>query len=146
MPALCVLITGAWIASAWWWFEWWTPVGINVGVGAGVVGVGDFAGKQTPGPFGVLYHGTHPYAMYWWFHARSDSKSWRVMTPVWVFLIPMMVLAARAWRAHVLARRRERAGGAVCAQCGYDRGAIPRGSACPECGAAGSGAEAPVAS
>lgn len=62
-----------------------------------------------------------------------DAWGWAVMFPIWP--LPFSLCAFVSWRWAARARVWMRRNRGHCESCGYDRGGLGAGAACPECGA-----------
>lgn len=76
----------------------------------------------------------HPWLLQWLPSYRSEPELFQFTVPIWILVLPVMLLTAAAWRFDILAQRRARVG--LCPNCRYDISAIPSVANCPECGAA----------
>jgi hypothetical protein len=130
--AACIVLVTLWIASIWFAFGWLRSDGAGVGVMAGVLDVSfpipGLRGQTIPAGWGVNRHWEHTL---WWFDwGRRDVPFFR--TPLWVLLVPLLIVTDIACRSDAHNRRSERAG--ECLNCGYDCRGLPAASVCPECG------------
>ena len=83
----------------------------------------------------ILFRNTPSFPFQWWFRFGRGSSTWAVEIPVWVLVVPSLLITAVAWRNDILVRRRERAVRLNrCPNCNYDRTGLAAGAACPECG------------
>ncbi|MCA9288881.1 MAG: hypothetical protein KDA05_09875 [Phycisphaerales bacterium] len=111
------------------------------------------AGTYYAPGFQTLHAGGVPSsvgALRWWpyqsrFLQEFGHGMWSFHLPVWLAMVPSMVLASIAqepWRAH--GRRRRRRAKSQCERCAYDRAGLDSAVApCPECGHAPSILAAP---
>lgn len=146
---VCVLIAGVWAASHRWLVRWMNNSRLATARQY------HFLSLES----GALLHGRFPDANPvlllqrpdWAFASHSGETIWLperssrgtgviLIVPLWIpfaaFAVPTIVL----WYCDRPSARRRRAG--QCSKCGYDRGGLAVESPCPECGAAGSVAEA----
>jgi hypothetical protein len=130
--AVCMVLVGVWVASAWWWIRWERSDGGWIGVLGGSLLVTsdgpERVGLVAPGLHALRWHGS-----FHWLPMHILSRTPFVLVPLWpialIFVVPTLI----AWRLDTLARRRARIGN--CTTCNYDRRGLPGASPCPECGA-----------
>lgn len=146
---LALLLLTTWMSSRWWGFAYERvdhQAEYGLGMGAGWCAV---SFRERFSPF------TH--SNWRWAKASElDWRSWRrslnmweyhnttttygreryiaalIVFPMWVPLVATIPVGALAWVFDIRACRRERCG--LCAKCGYDLGATPINTPCPECG------------
>ena len=125
-----VVLLAAWVGCNWWWVQWKAAGGGVVIVSAGRITVGDVG---SGGSFSGWKVGTYRGALEWWYMSNWTGSVWWIDTPLWIPVVPTLLVTAAAWRMDLALRRRERMG--KCAKCGYDRTGLALGAVCPECGA-----------
>ena len=128
-----LLLLVAWVASGWLSVQWQVPSGKWVGVGKGLIGIGQGMKPPTPSAIRSGCNYRAAFAVGWW-PELDLSATWQVIVPLWMPAALATAAAAAAWRLDILARRRDRIG--RCPKCNYDRAGLAPGSVCPECGAA----------
>ncbi len=146
--AVTVLLLVVWIGSGRWYGYQYLTTSTSVGYGDGCVKISHAVKLQLHAerhwfafkPSGFdLTGGFGDSAPEPWFHlswrpihTRSvgGDEYWAI--PIWIGLVPCLLLTILAWHLDTLARHRVLAG--ACPNCHYDRTGLVVGAKCPECG------------
>ena len=74
----------------------------------------------------------------WWIgFVGSWSTNWQLAIPLWIPVVPTLLVTMLAWHLDVRARRPKRTN--PCPSCGYDRTGLAPSAVCPECGTPSNG-------
>ena len=132
--ALTVLLVVVWIGSGWWTASWSPFADLTVWCSKGHVVAYTYDDRHfaPETPFWFTSRATALTIPRWIVMQAGSCR--RVYVPLWIPVLPTVILTALAFCLDTLARRRERIG--YCPKCHYDRAGIASDAVCPECGAA----------
>jgi hypothetical protein len=126
--AVTLLLVVVWIGSGWVWFQ--SSLGRwSFNVGRGFFSIAYFA------DFPPQYRcsaGANDHAEFIWKPSHCETAA---ILPLWMAVVPALLVTLAAGRLDTLARRRARPN--LCPKCNYDRAGIAKDAVCPECGSAG---------
>lgn len=145
--AASVVLAVTWAGSIWGAFEWHEPSGYLVYAVNGTLRLGHN---------GISFQHAVRYSSMEWTVVRVPpsiklwpqfdrlparpgvcAESWRAEVPIWLLVLPVVLVTVAVWRIDVRARYRARVG--CCLKCGYDRRGLGADAVCPECGEAAEG-------
>lgn len=157
--AATVLLVVVWVGSAWCALDWDDGANHCWWIAQGSIGATRLDIPRPPREpmWGSTFLSLRDRALYfkWWPSAYADTVASIVSIPIWLFIVPLSVAVAAAWRIDARAMQHLRT--SSCLGCNYPRHGLPAAAVCPECGSppaatdysssstgAGGGATSPV--